>query len=321
MKKTLLFAAFAVLLSLAACKKEIPEKGKFVGVEGITFDNYPRVDGSTSARALIQMTAYKQLGVRYEWSNDLWQGSGEWFITPKPEDIPEQHRERFAEIKTSRTHNAFINLIDGEADIIITHRTLSPDEKAYATEKGVMLTETPIALDGFVFVKNKNNPVQSLTVEQIRKIYTKQITNWSQVGGRDIEMEVFTRPRNSGSEEIFRALVMDGVEPAEFPEAQVWMMWMVFQEVKNYEGGFCYTFNNYKEMVARISDDEVPKIAVNGVYPDERSVRNGTYPFISRVHVAIRSDLDRGSMAYKLYEWLCSERAKRTIAECGFLPN
>jgi ABC-type phosphate transport system substrate-binding protein len=59
---------------------------------------------------------------------------------------------------------------------------------------------------------------------------------------------------------------------------------------------------------------------VNGVFPDESSVRGGTYPFISKVHVAIRSDLDRGSMAYKLYEWLLSENAHSTIAECGFLP-
>ena len=50
-------------------------------------------------------------------------------------------------------------------------------------------------------------------------------------------------------------------------------------------------------------------------------VKNRTYPFIAEVHVAIRSDLDPNSMAYKLYEWLQSENAKYTIAECGFLPK
>ena len=60
------------------------------------------------------------------------------------------------------------------------------------------LIETSIALDAFVFVVNKENPVKSLTVNQIQQIYTKEITNWSQVGGNNADMKVFTRPRNSG---------------------------------------------------------------------------------------------------------------------------
>ena len=66
---------------------------------------------------------------------------------------------------------------------------------------------------------------------------------------------------------------------------------------------------------------DVPKIAINGIYSNKNTVKNGTYPFISKVHVAIRSDLDRNSMAYKLYEWLQSENAKSTIEECGFITK
>ncbi len=320
MIKKLALVALAALTAVVftGCDEEPPQEN-FVGIEGITFGNFPRVDGSTSARALIQMSAYKLLGVRYEWYDFL--GLGEWIVSPRREDIPEQYRDDFKDITTSNTHEAFVNLIDGNADIILTHRTLSPDEKAHADEAGVTLIETPIASDAFVFIVNKNNPVKSLTVEQIQKIYTKEITDWSQVGGRSAEMAVFTRPRNSGSEEIFRSLVMKGLEPAEFPEAVIHIMAQTFAEVMGNPDGLCYTFDNYKEKIARIPDSEVPKIAVNGVFPDERSVRSGTYPFVSQVHVAIRSDLDRGSMAYKLYEWLLSENAKWTIAECGFLPE
>jgi len=81
----------------------------------------------------------------------------------------------------------------------------------------------------------------------------------------------------------------------------------------------CYTFNTYKDLQARKLCDEVPIIAINNICPSENTVKNRTYPFISEVHVAIRSDTDRNSMAYKLYEWLQSENAKYTITECGFL--
>jgi phosphate transport system substrate-binding protein len=212
-----------------------------------------------------------------------------------------------------------MNLIDGNADIILTHRTISPDEKVHADSVEVTLIETPIALDAFVFVVNKNNPVKSLTVNQVQKIYTGEITSWSQVGGNNASIKVFTRPRNSGSEEVLRELVMDGLEPADFPESAIGGMSQVFGEILNNVDGICYTFNNYKDLQARVPDSEVPKLAINGISPNKNTVKNRSYPFISEVHVAIRSDLDHNTMAYKLHEWLQSENAKSTITECGFI--
>ena len=298
---------------------EMAESG-FVGIENISFENYPKVDGSTSGNILNTMIACKLLAIGYKWMPP-----GivtEWVLQTNRDDVPEQHKDFFGKrVMTSQTHGAFMNLIDGNADIILTHRTISPDEKAHAKTLGVTLFETPIALDAFVFVINRDNPVNSLTVNQIQKIYTKKITNWSQVGGNNADIKVFTRPRNSGSEEVFRDLVMNGLEPADFPEAPIGGMSLVFWEIMQNEDGICYTFNTYKDLQARSPCDEVPIIGINGICPIESTVKNGTYPFISKVHVAIRSNLDRNSMAYKLYEWLQSENAKYTITECGFLPK
>jgi phosphate transport system substrate-binding protein len=298
---------------------EVAEDG-FAGIEAISFENYPRTDGSTSSNILNTMVACKLLGIRYGWMPPLVE---EWFLQHNSGDVPEPYKDEFfgKRVMTSQTHGAFMNLINGNADIILTHRTISPDEEAHANAVGVKLIETPIALDAFVFVINKDNPVKSLTVDQIQKIYTKEITNWSQVGGNKADIKVFTRPRNSGSEEVFRTLVMDGLEPAGFPEAQIGSMAWVFSEVINDENAICYSFNTYKDLQARKPCDEVPVIAINGICPIENTVENETYPLISKVHVAIRSDLDRNSMTYKLYEWLQSEEAKYTITECGFLPK
>ncbi len=310
----LLLSAFIV--SVSCSKNEEP----FVGIEDISFENYPKVDGSTSARVLNVMVACKLLDVPYIW---LPPGAvTEWTLNPVRSELPEQYEDFFWQhVKSSQTHGAFMNLIDGNADIILTHRTISPDEKLHADSVEVTLIETPIALDAFVFVVNKNNPIKSLTTNQVQKIYTGEITNWSQVGGNHASIKVFTRPRNSGSEEVLRELVMDGLEPADFPESAIGGMSQVFGEIINNVDGICYTFNNYKDLQARIPDSEVPKIAINGIFPDNNTVRNKLYPFISEVHVAIRSDLDHNTMAYKLYEWLQSENAKSTISECGFIPK
>ena len=302
------------ILSVSCSKNEVT----FVGIENISFENYPKVDGSTSARVLNVMVACKLLGVPYVW---IPPGAvTEWTLNPILSELPEQYKDFFWQhVKSSQTHGAFMNLIDGNADIILTHRTISPDEKVHADSVEVTLIETPIALDAFIFVVNKNNPVKSLTVNQVQKIYTGEITNWSQVGGNNASIIVFTRPRNSGSEEVLRELVMDGLEPADFPESAIGGMSQVFGEILNNVDGICYTFNNYKDLQARVPDSEVPKIAINEIFPDKNTVKNRSYPFISEVHVAIRSNLDHNTMAYKLYEWLQSESAKSTITECGFI--
>jgi phosphate transport system substrate-binding protein len=268
------------------------------------------------------MVACKLLGIRYEWYD--WLGLGEWHLDPVFEDIPKQYQSGFwgHRVNSSQTHGAFMNLIDGEADIILTHRTISPDERAHANTKGVTLIETSVGLDAFVFVVNMDNPVKSLTVEQIQVIYMAEITNWSEVGGRNEDIWVYTRPRNSGSEEVFRTLVMKDLEPADFPEvSEIGGMNQVFGEVRNFTNGICYTFNNYKDMIVRVPDSEVPKIAINGIFPDENTVTSRTYPFISEVRVAIRSNLDPNSMAYKLYEWLQTDNVKPILTECGFIPK
>jgi phosphate transport system substrate-binding protein len=62
-------------------------------------------------------------------------------------------------------------------------------------------------------------------------------------------------------------------------------------------------------------------IAVDGVAPDKNSIRGKKYPFVSEVYAVIRSDLDRNSMAYKIYELLMTEKGKKVITESGYVSN
>lgn len=306
------------LFSFISCSDETNNGQN--SIDGISFENYPRVDGSTSTKPLNALIACKLLDIRFEWQENI---VGEWSILPNQEDIPEAYSDFYGErIKASQTHNAFMNIIEGNADIILTHRTISPDEKAHADELGVTLIERSIALDAFIFLVNINNPLRNLTVEQVQGIYTGEITNWQQVGGNDALIKPATRPRNSGSEEVMRSLVMNGLEMGDFPESsEIVSMAGVFPEIRYSDNSFCYTFNFYKDVMVRVSDEDVPKIAINGIFPSANTVKNGTYPFIAEVHVAIRSDLDHNSMTYKMFEWLQTKNANSAIQESGYIPK
>jgi phosphate transport system substrate-binding protein len=73
-------------------------------------------------------------------------------------------------MKHNATHGAYVNVIEGKADIALEARAPSADELAAARAKGVELEVTPIALDAFVFLANVSNPIESVTLASIRGV-------------------------------------------------------------------------------------------------------------------------------------------------------
>ena len=318
----LIIVAIAVSATLMSCdKKEVP----YIGIEGISFENYPRVDGSSSTEPLNILIACKLLGWRYEWKPYMF-GNGIWQIVPDREDTPDNF---FGErIKSSQTHNSIINLIDNQTDIIISARKMSADEKSYAENLGVSLIETPIALDALDFLLNKQNDINSLTVKQIQDIYKGNITNWNEVGGADETIKPFIRNTNSGSQEMMKEIVMDNTGMPDWEvgftdDEIIPTMSGVYTELSMYQNGICFTPHYYKEFIIRdaVGAGNIKSIAINGIYLNVNSIKNKTYPFVANVYVSIRSNLDRNSMAYQLYEWLQTKSGKDVIEESGYVPN
>jgi len=324
MKKIVLTGILVLLFLVifAACNNE-DTKGaddiepKLIIMEGFTFDNYPKIDGSTSTEPLNILLACKLLGIKYQWERNY---DGFWRIEPILKNVVNS-MNFWKLIRTSQTHNSIINLIDKNADIILSARKMSPDEKQYADEKGITLIETPIALDAFVFVVNLDNPVNSLTIKQIQDIYTGQVTNWSEVGGRDEKIIPYVRNRNSGSQELMESLVMKDLEIDDFAESPeiIYSMVPVFETVHNVKESICYTVYYFKEFILREMNNMVKPIAINGIHPNKESIGDNSYPLTAEVYAVIRSDLDQSSTAYKLYELLQTEIGKKVISESGYI--
>lgn len=297
-----------------ACKKDAVVQP--VAIEGLTLENYPKVDGSTSTDPLNRLIASKLLGYNYAWERADFM-NGLWFLRS---ELPlEFVRER---LKSSQTHNSILNLVDKKADIILSARPLTTEEKLYAENAGVAVTETPVALDAFVFVNNLQNPVKSLTIKQVQDIYTGKLKNWKDAGGKDAAIKPYTRNQYSGSQELMESLVMKGLDMSNIPvdhEPELPSMSLVFTRVRSDVNALGYTVYYYKEHIVR--DEYVKSLAINGIYPDQKLIRNKTYPFVAEVYATIRSDLDKNSMAYKLYELLQTGAGKAAIAESGYIPN
>lgn len=316
---TLLVAFFISVFSCNAADNT--EKPKLM--DGITIGNFPAIDGSDSTQPLRYILMCKLLGFDYEWVESP-------FIQ-NPDEAPksvmpnytctESERQHLVNdcMYNSNTHQSFVNLIDDKVELILTARSISRDEKAYAEEMGVTLIEKPIAKDAFTFMVNKVNPVNSLTIQQIQGIYTGEIVNWNEVGGIDLLITPYVRNRNSGSQEKFETLVMAGLTIKDFPEMQLGTTMMSpYYQLEADESGIAFTPFYYYSVI--VGSGSTKAIGVDGVAMTKENVKNGTYPYITEVYAAVRSDIDKSSVAYKMFEYLTAEGGQSVIEESGYVP-
>jgi len=317
-----LFAGAVGFILLSACDKT-DEAYKMLS--GISLEEWPLTDCSTSTKPVRDLVAYKLLGVPYKWEQD-WLGGRVYVINPDlySEKAPFSLKDYQSKNLCSGTHGAYMNLIEGKSDVIIASRDISRNEKVSAAELGVELETAPLAIDALVFIVNPENPVKNLTSDQVRKIYTGEITNWKEVGGVDHAITPYIRNADSGSQEKMETLVMVGLKMIEGTEGTYMYEIIGSQMASPYlqlevdEYGIGYTpFFYCTAMVRDLM--KVDMLSIDGVMPSKETLRNNKYPFVSSIYAAVRKTEDHESVAYKLYQFLFTQKGADMIDESGYI--
>ncbi len=256
-------------------------------------DNLPVLDGAAAlvpVYAAVIDNVYPEGCVTYEggrFSDDNYYG------------------ENFAEdsaMQYKNTVRGYKAIVDGETDILFCAGP-SEEQKQYAEEKGVELVYVPIGLEGFVFFVNENNPVDNLTIEQIRKIYASEYTNWNEVGGANRVINPVTRLKGSGSQTTFEAFMGEYKIGRKSPFA-----------ITGAAIGF--SFRYYMDGI--VENDEVKMLSLNGVYPSAENIRNRSYPIVAQFYAIYRADNDNENIPV-LLDWLLSEEGQTLIEETGYV--
>ena len=198
----------------------------------------------------------------------------------------------------------------------------SEDEYAMAEANGVELEVEPVAMDGFVFITHKDNPVDSLTVQQIKDIYSGKITNWKEVGGKDEKIRAFQRTKNSGSQTAMEELIMEGEPMAEAPVTFVAEeMGELVERVAEYENesaAIGYTYYYYINNLYKSSDIKV--INIDGVSPANDNLLSGEYPFTTSYYAVIRGDEPEDSVYRRLRDYMLTDEGQKMISLAGYCP-
>ena len=194
---------------------------------------------------------------------------------------------------------------EGRCDIGLSSRALKDDEKASG------LKETIVALDGIAIIVNPQNPVKDLSLEQIAKIYTGEITNWKDVGGEDAEIVRIGREAGSGTRDGFESITKtkDACQ---------------YRQELTSTGDVITTVSQNPNAIGYASlaaiKDSVKALTVNGVAPTEATVKDGTY-LVQRPFVLVTKEgAALSETAQKFFDFATSADAASIISAAGAVP-
>ena len=228
-------------------------------------------------------------------------------------------RENGRYVTFTNSVTGYYRLLSGEVDIFFG---AGPSEKIrnIAKEEGKTLELIPIAKEAFVFFAEDKNPVDNLTYEEIRKIYSGEITNWKEVGGPDQEILAFQRPAESGSQ-IMMEYFMGDVPLKKPMTYEVFnSMGGIIDQVAQYhneKGALGYTFRFFLEGLHQ--EDRVKMLKVDGVYPSVENIQNGSYPLVTNVY-AVVLETNRKAYVRAFLDYILSPEGQEIVERSGYSP-
>ena len=223
-------------------------------------------------------------------------------------------------VSCRNTPGAYISIVDGESDIIFVAGPSEEQEK-YAEENGVKLIYTPIGREGFVFFVHPDNPIEGLTIDEIRSVYAGKTTEWEQLGIEHLgHILAYQRNEGSGSQTALERFVMKDTPlmPAQ-KETQVGGMGGMVEIVsayKNHRNAIGFSFRFYS--TALMKNFNVKLLSINGIAPTIENIENGTYPLASSFYAVTRSDANENTRA--LLEWIVSPQGQKLVEKTGYSP-
>jgi len=215
------------------------------------------------------------------------------------------------EIAAEGSTTGIAAIIDGTAQIGMSSRPAKPTEESAAKAKGVTLKPTVVAFDGVGVIVNSASPVTKLTKRQVERIFTGDITDWSDVGGKPGKISIYTRNTASGTYSDFKDLAMNKRDYAPSSQKMAGNE-QIAEEVAKNPSGVGYVG------LAFIGDPGVKVVAIDGVRPEKVTVQDHTYPY-SRPTFYYTNGEPAGEGA-KFLAFTVSDAGQKIVEKVGFVP-
>lgn len=194
---------------------------------------------------------------------------------------------------------------EGRCDIGLSSRALKTEELAQG------LVGTTLAYDGIAVIVNNENAVTDLSLDTVAKIFKGEITNWSELGGNDAEIVVIGREASSGTRDGFESIT--DTEDVCVYRQELTSTGDVIATVAGNPAAIGYA------SVASVGDT-VKTVSVDGVFPTNDTILDGTYTVQRPFVLVTKSDVALSDEAQKFFDWATSSAAADIITAQGVVP-
>jgi phosphate transport system substrate-binding protein len=225
------------------------------------------------------------------------------------EDFMKIHSNANISVRGGGSGVGIAALIDGTTDIANASRPMKDKEVTSAKEKGITPNEITIAKDGIAVIVNPENPVCGITLQQLKGIFTGEINDWSELGGKPGTIVVVSRDVASGTFEVFKEKVLEG-EKVRDDALMLASNKAVATTVAQTPGAIGYVGLGY------LSSD-VKALSVNGVDPTRANVISGDYP-LARSLFMYTNGKPQG-LAKEFIDFILSPAGQKIVEEQGFV--
>lgn len=215
-------------------------------------------------------------------------------------------------VSESGSGNGAKSLINKACDIANMSRFMKGKEFKAAADKGIMPVAHVVAMDGLPILVHPSNPVDKLSVTQVRDIFVGKITNWKQVGGPDKKIIKISRDTNSGTYETFKKLVMKKEKISGDCE-YVGSNGAIRQRVQSTPAAIGYAGLGFV-------DKTVKALTIDGVFPSSKTVASGKYPIARPLYMFTDGYPKLGSHLHGFMTLHLSEKGQEIVESIGFIP-
>ena len=195
----------------------------------------------------------------------------------------------------------------------------SEEQIEYAKDNGTEFEFTQIGTEAFVFFVHKDNPVDDVTVEELKDIYSGKTRNWISLGGKLKGIKAYQRNEGSGSQSMLERFMGD--TPIMKPPTHLVQGFMsgIIEEVSEYQNrnsAIGFSFRYYVDGI--IGNPDIKVLKVNGVAPTDENIKNGTYPIVTPIYAVTWAGNEKPTVKPFL-NWVLSEEGQEILEKSGYV--
>jgi phosphate transport system substrate-binding protein len=232
------------------------------------------------------------------------------------EEYMKTHPEVQIQVTGGGSGTGISALLNGTTEICMSSRAMRQSEKEKLRERYATTgSEIPVAKDGVSVYVHPSSPVQEITLDQLKKIFTGKLTSWSEIGGPDSKIVVYSRESSSGTYVFFKEAVLGGADYS--PRVQTLPgTAAVVNAVSKEKLGIGYGGAAYAKGIRLL---KVKKDAsANAALPDAEAVKSGAYPLSRPLFFYLKSKPSGPAKAF--IEWVLSPEGQAIVQKVGYFP-